>query len=161
MEMIIIIQVISNTGVKFKSTAKFEKKLLLWIGFSNKGISSPIFGEIDFAINQEVYKNDFIKNKLIPFIECIFWSVLALSHYAKSVQNCMNEKKINFVKRENNLANVPECRPIEEFWNALKGKVHENNWQAENFKKLRNRIKYCLLKMVKSLVGRLSESIRR
>ena len=73
----------------------------------------------------------------------------------------MNEKKINFVKREDNPANVSECRPIEDFWSVLKGKVYENNWQGENFKKLQNRIKYCLSKMDKSLVQRLSESTRR
>ena len=28
----------------------------------------------------------------------------------------MNEKKISFVKREDNPANVAECRPIEDFW---------------------------------------------
>ena len=72
----------------------------------------------------------------------------------------MNAKKINFVKREDNPANVPECRLIEDFWSVLKEKVYENNWQAENLKKLRNRIKYCLSKMDKSLVQRFSESTR-
>ena len=35
----------------------------------------------------------------------------------------MNEKNINFVKREGNPANVPECRTIEDFWSDLKAKV--------------------------------------
>ena len=68
--MIFIIQISqTSASVKFKPTAKFEKKLLVWVGFSDKGIPSPIFREIGFEINQEVYKNGFIKNKLIPFIE--------------------------------------------------------------------------------------------
>ena len=73
----------------------------------------------------------------------------------------MNEKKINFVKREDNPANMRECLPIEDFWSVLKGKVYENKWQAENLEKLHNRIKYYLSKMNKSLVQRLSESTRR
>ena len=128
-------------SVKFKPTVKFEKKLLAWICFGDKGISSPIFRESGFAISLEVYKNNCIKNKLIPFIkkhhsdgEYIFWPDLASSHYAKSVQNYMNEKKINFVKREEDPTNVHECRPFEDFWSVLKGKVYDNNWQAKNLK---------------------------
>ena len=54
---------------------------------------------------------------------------------------------MNFAKREDNPANVRECLPIEDFWSVLKGKVYENNWQAENLEKLHNRIKYYLSKM--------------
>ena len=28
--------------------------------------------------------------------------------------------------------NLPECRSLEDFWNAFKEKVYENNLQAEN-----------------------------
>ena len=41
------------------------------------------------------------------------------------------------------------------------GKVYENNWQAEYLEKLRNRIKYCLFIVDKSLVQRPSGSIWR
>jgi len=158
----------TSPTVKYMPTAKYEKKLLVWLCFSDKGISKPIFRESGFAVNQEIYLHDCIKKKLVPFIEqyhsdgeYIFWPDLASSHYANSVQDYMNEKNINFVKKEDNPANLPECRPIEDFWSILKGKVYEKNWQAQNLNQLRNRIKYCLDNIDKAVVQRLAESTRR
>ena len=62
----------------------------------------------------------------------MFWPDLASSHYAKTVLNYLRAKNVNFVKKDQNPPNVPECRPIENFWGILKGKVYKNNWQAQN-----------------------------
>lgn len=155
-------------NVKFMPVAKFEKKLLVWLCFSDKGISSPIFRESGLAVNQHIYLEDCIKKKLVPFIntyhsdnEYIFWPDLASSHYAKSVQDFMNEKNINFVQKDQNPANMPECRPIEDLWGIIKSKVYEGNWQAKNLNQLRTRIKYCIDKLDKSFVQSLAESTRR
>jgi lipoate synthase len=48
---------------------------------------------------------------------------LAKAHYAKSIQNYLREQNINFVQEEDNPPNLPECRPIEDFWGVLKGSV--------------------------------------
>ena len=37
------------------------------------------------------------------------------------------DKKINFVEKEDNPQNVPECRPIKDFWAILKAKVYVDN----------------------------------
>ena len=42
----------------------------------------------------------------------------ARAHYAKSVMNYLNEN--NFPRKNGNPVNVPECRPIENFWTILK-----------------------------------------
>ena len=40
-----------------------------------------------------------------------------------------------------NTANLPEVRPIEDFWSILKAKVYENNWEAKTLHQLEIRIK--------------------
>jgi len=54
---------------KFRKKAKFEKKLLVWICFSEKGISKPFFLPSGLAINQSIYLNECIVKRLIPFIK--------------------------------------------------------------------------------------------
>ena len=43
-----------------------------------------------------------------------------------------------------NPANLPEVRPIEDFWSVLKAKVYENNWEAKTLHELEVRIQKCL-----------------
>ena len=76
--------------VKYSPTAKYEKKLLIYVCFSEKGISKPYFVPSGVAVNQKVYLEECIKKKLIPFIakhhsdgEYVFWPDLASAHYAK------------------------------------------------------------------------------
>ena len=40
------------------------------------------------------------------------------------------DKNVNFVKKEDNLANLSEISLIEGFWGMLKGKVYVHNWQV-------------------------------
>ena len=105
-------------SVKYKSVTKFQKKMLVWSCFSEKGISSPYIVPSGLAVNQKVYLEEMIKKRLIPFIEkhhsdgqYIFWPDLASSHYAKSVIEYLREKKVNFVEKEDNPANVQ--KPIQ------------------------------------------------
>ena len=72
----------------------------------------------------------------------------------------LNAKNINYVDKEDNPANVPEVRSIEDFWAYLKSLVYANGWQAENLKKLMTRIKYCLNKMDQTVVHRLLQLSR-
>jgi len=82
---------------------------------------------------------------IIP-IQYLFWPDLASSHYAKIVTEHFEAEGINYVLKKDNPPNVPEARPIEDFWGILKGKVYENNWKAEYLEKLEARIKFCLKK---------------
>ena len=87
---------IKNTQdhVKYNFKAKFEKKLLVYLCISPKGMSDPYFVPSGLAIRQDVYLENCIKKHLIPFINkyyldggYVFWPDLASSHYANSVQN--------------------------------------------------------------------------
>ena len=40
------------------------------------------------------------------------------------------ENLIHHVDKVDNPANLPEVRPIEDFWSILKAKVYEYNWEA-------------------------------
>ena len=55
----------------------------------------------------------------------------------------MRSKNVEYVPRSQNIANVPELRPIEDFWNEIKRAVYVNCWEAKNLIQLRNRINYC------------------
>ena len=54
---------------------------------------------------------------------------------------------INFVPKDKNSPNVPQLRPIEDFWANLKRKVYANNYTSKNIKCLKNKIKLELEKM--------------
>ena len=127
------------------------------------------------AINQRIYLNKCIKERLILFIDkyhsdgaYVFWANLASSHYAKTVITYLNKKKVHFVEKADNPVNLPECRPIENFWSILKGLVCKNNRHAQNLKKLRSRIKYCsnnvdieLIRSLAQFIPGLADKVRR
>jgi hypothetical protein len=151
-------------SVKYCKKRKFEPKVLVWLAGSEKGFSEPFFVPSGLAINKIIYEKECIEKRLLPFINkhhadgnYVFWPDLASSHYAKTVTDSYETHGINFVKKDDNPPAVPECRPIEDFWSILKGKVYENNWQARDISQLRTRIKLCLKKidieLVKSLFG--------
>ena len=58
--------------------------------------------------------------------------------------NFLCENLIHHVDKVDNPANLPEVRPIEDFWSILKAKVYENNWEAKTLHQLEVRIKKCL-----------------
>ena len=44
----------------------------------------------------------------------------------------MIENSVDHVDKSDNPAtNLPEARPIEDFWSLLKGKVYENGWEVK------------------------------
>ena len=67
----------------------------------------------------------------------------------------MKAKNVNFLKKEGNPANIPEIRPIEDFWGILTGKSYQNGWQAKIFNQFRNRMKYYLGKLGHNIVYNL------
>lgn len=108
--------------IKFKSKQKFEKKLLVWIAISPRGISQPFIAPSGLAINQEVYLKECIKKRLIPFIKkyhsdnnFVFWPDLASSHYANSVINHLRMKKSFLWRKKTILLAHPNCAQLKIF----------------------------------------------
>ena len=115
--------------IKHKLTSKYEEKILVWVAFSSKGVSKPYFVPSKQAINRFVYFNKCIKPRLIPFIKrhkkYIFWPDEAGAHYSNLSVDYLRKNKIEFVEKKDNLANVLEARPIEDFWGDLKRLVYK------------------------------------
>lgn len=152
--------------VKFAKKKKLEKKLLVWVAISSRGISRPFIAPSGLAINQKVYLKRCIERGLIPFIKkyhsdgnYVFWPDLASSHYAKSVVQYFVDNNVHFVEKQDNPPCVPELRPIENFWSILKGLVYAKGWEAKSVEQLKSRIKYCLKKVDRELVQRMVTSV--
>jgi hypothetical protein len=86
--------------VKFKFKKKFDKKVLVWIAISSRGLSEPFIAERQgFAINANIYINECVKKRLIKFINkrhsdgnYLFWPDLASAHYAKDTIETFDQK---------------------------------------------------------------------
>ena len=90
----------------------------------------------------------------------MFWPDLASSHYANDVRDYLKAKGIATVPKAINPANVPEARPIENFWANLKAKVYEGDWKAKNIDDLKKKIKACLRTFDKKFVQRHAEGVK-
>jgi len=74
----------------------------------------------------------------------------------------LDSKKIKYVNKLENPANVPEARAIEDFWADLKRQVYKGNWQAKDLRQLQGRIKRELKKYpLQNLRARMSETAGR
>ena len=140
--------------VMYKPKVKFEKKLLFYIAISEKGKSKFKIFPSGMAINQKVYQDECIKKCLIPFIDkyhsddnYVFWPDKASSHYAKNTINLLNEEFVEFVEKIHNPTNLPQCRPIEDFFGYLSSIVYENGWSAENLSELEKKIRLSIRKI--------------
>ncbi len=155
-------------SVKNKYEIKYEKKVLVWIAISPKGMTEPFFRESGLAINRFVYRDECLDPYLLPFIkkyhrndQYVFWPDQASAHYAKEVIEWLNSKKIEFVPKYLNPANAPKTRPIEDFWGILKGKVYAKNWSAKSIPELKRKIRICLKEMDVNLVQSIAGSVQK
>lgn len=62
--------------------------------------------------------------------------------------------------KEVNPPNVPQARPIEDFWGLLAQKVYSGGWEAKNRQQLINKIRYQLKKIDLSVVQNTMKGIR-
>ena len=160
-------QNLTPASIKYRPRKKFEEKCLVWLAMSAKGISKPFICKSGMAIDQHVYLEQCIQARLVPFIHehhsksnYVFWPDLASSHYAETVLDFMIENRVNHVDKVDNPANLPECRPIEDFWSILKGKVYANNWMAKDIPSLRDRIRKKLKEIEPATIQSLMEGVR-
>ena len=67
------------------------------------------------------------------------------------------DENLHFVDKESNPPNVPQARPIENFWGCLAQKVYEGGWQAKTQNKficrIQSQLKKIDLKFLQNFMG--------
>ena len=153
--------------VKTRAKSKFEPKVLLWIAISEKGISTPTIlnSQTGMSINQDVYMEKCLLPNLLPFLDGepdhIFWPDLARAHYAKRTLDFLELHNVNVVPKDMNPPNMPQCRPIEDFFGALATKVYDKNWVAADVGALERRVRSCVAAFPVEVVQRLMKTTRK
>ena len=56
---------------------------------------------------------------------------------------------------------VPQCRPVEDFFGLLSTRVDEGNWVANNVEALKRRIRRCLGEIPQEVVQATMMSVKR
>ena len=154
-------------AVRFYNKKKFEPKLLVWLAISARGHSDPFFMPSRGNMNGEVYRQECVTARLVPFLhkhhsngDFIFWPDLASCHYARPTTALFEELKIPFVAKADNPPSVPKLRPVEDFWGLLKGKVYQGGWEADSEQQLKKRIKKCLRELDWEAVRGVMEKVK-
>lgn len=161
-----------SSDVQNKSKTKFPLKILVWVAISPSGHSRLYFAPRNCSITSEVYSNECISKRLVPFIKkyyptgkYVFWPDGASAHYAKNTINTFNRQNINFIPRDENPPNIPQLRQIEVFWAHLKTKVYDKDWKAKNYEHLISRIRSKMREFspeyFQSLLSRCKTKIRK
>lgn len=157
---------VRNDAIKTKK--KFEPKIMLWLAISRNGISEPYCVPSGIAVKKEIYTEECLRKRLLPFINAnhppdtfLFWPDKASSHYAGTTQQFLNDNNINFVPRDSNPTDLPQCRPIEDLFGQLAQVVYKNNWIADNKEQLKRRILSCIRRTDFSAVQKKCADIRK
>ncbi|CAF5142165.1 unnamed protein product, partial [Rotaria sp. Silwood1] len=110
---------------------------MVWLAISSKRISEPYVHQSKNVIGGDIYLNQCVKSKSIPFIEkhhsndeILFWPDIAKAHYSKEVLDYLESVSVPIIPKINNPPNIPQGRPIEDFWSVLAQLVYEKNWEA-------------------------------
>lgn len=154
--------------VKYSGKAKFEPKVLVWVAISEKGVStSYITKSRGPAINADIYIKKCLP-KMKKFISkehldrnFIFWPDLASSHYAKSTLDWLAKNNIPTVPKADNPPNVPQARPIENFWAVLSRLVYDGGWEAKTEKQLIGRIQRKLKEVDTDVIQRMMGKVKK
>jgi hypothetical protein len=154
--------------VKYKGKAKYEKKVLVYLAASCRGVSKPFIKVGGLAVDQETYIEQCLRRVLVPFVRekhadnnYVFWPDKASSHYGRKTLDFLARENIKFVPKIYNPTNLPQCRPVEDLWGMLVDLVYEGGWAAKTVPQLIRRIKKCVKKLDLDAVKRSFSPIRR
>ena len=64
----------------------------------------------------------------------VFWPDKATTHYAKNTQELLINSGVDFVEKNIYPTNLPQCRPIENYFGRLSQLVYAGGWCAKNSK---------------------------
>ena len=96
--------------------------------------------------------------------EILFWSDLAMCHYAEETMEWYAGKNVKLVPRECNHPNCPELRPIELYWAIIKAHLRRSSKMARNLQHFASYWRNASAKvsevLVKRMVGRVKRKVR-
>ena len=125
--------------VRYKKKKKFEQKVMIYLAISERGHSAIYIKRSKLAIDANTYSNVCLKRFLFPFVKkyhldgnYVVWPDKASSHYAKKSIQMFNDNSVPFVMKSVNPTNLPQCRPIEDFFGQLSAEVYKHDWRADN-----------------------------
>ena len=150
---------LTPSNVATYSKKKFEPKVMLWLTISPKGISRPVLTSgCSMAVKSSMYITRCLNPCLVPFLHkkypnggYVFWPDKASSRYSLKTTTVLNNKGINFVPKEDNPNEVPQCHPIEDFFGVMATYVFAQNWIARDTEALKQRIRACINKIPSKL----------
>ena len=141
---------------------------MIWLTVSSKGVCESYIHRNNGSINADVYLNQCVKSKLIPFIkkhhtndDIIFWPDLARAHYSKEVLIYFDEASVPIIPKTTNPPKVAQGRPIEDFRGVLVQLIREHNLEAKTTKQLERRIRKILKKINITLLQSMMENVRK
>ena len=73
----------------------------------------------------------------------------------------LDSKGVNYVRKEDNPTEVPQCRPVEDIFGLLATRVYEGNWVAKNTEALKRRIRRCIRRIPAQTVQATMRTVRR
>ena len=128
---------------------------MLWIAISPKGLSTPVLTSgRSMSVTSSTYITRCLNPCLVPFVQqqypnggYIFWPGKASSHYARATLSFLEKNEIKYVPKEMNPTEVPQCRPIEDYFGVLATHVYAKNWVAKDVEALKRRIRTCIKKI--------------
>ena len=152
---------------KFKSKAKFPKKLLIWQAIDQYGnISEPFIKE--GYIDTKTYQNNCLNKKLRSFIDknhpgkrILFWPDLATIHYSYEVRNHFIQNNIDLIPKKENPPNFPQGRPIEKFWALCKNEYAKRKTIPKNITSFKRIWRNISLKIGKKNGKNLMKNLRK
>ena len=155
--------------VKTYSKKKFEPKVMLCIAISPKGISTPVITSgRGMAVTADSYVSNCLSRQLIPYLNThypqggyIFWPDKVSVHYARITTDYLGANGNNYISKEDNPTEVPQCRPVVDFFGLLSTRVFEGNWVANNVEALKRRIRRCLREIPQEVVQATMMSVKR
>ena len=127
-------------AVKTYAKKKFEPKVMLWIAMSPKGMSTPVLTSgRSMAVTAHSYIDNCLEPHLVPFLNThyphggyIFWPDKASAHYARISTDFLDKNNVCYLKKADKPTEVPQCRPIEDFFALLATCVYHQNWIAKD-----------------------------
>lgn len=145
--------------------SKFPKKYLVWQAICTCGLKSGIFITTG-TINQDVYVQECLNKRLLPFLKqhnrpVLFWPDLASCHYGKKAIEWYEANNVVVVPKDHNPPNSPELRPIERYWALVKRNLKKTNKSMENEQQFKSNWRSAANKVDETTVQNLMEGIKR